>query len=133
MSSTTATENAALVRSAYEAFSRGDMAAVAATFAPDIKWHANGRSALAGTFESIDGVLAYFGQLHSETDGTFRVEIHDLLSSDGHVVVLGRGIGDRKGKHLEGNYCHVFHMRGGRVTEAWVVNEDPYAQDEFWS
>ena len=128
-----ASENAALVRRGYEAFSRGDMATLQELFAPDIKWHANGRNHLAGTFEGIDNVLANFGQLAAESGGTFRVEIHDLLASDDHVVVLASSSADRAGKHLDGNYCHVFHLSGGKVTESWVVNEDPYAIDEFWA
>jgi uncharacterized protein len=128
-----ASENAALVRRGYEAFSRADMATLQELFAPDIKWHTNGRNHLAGTFEGIDNVLANFGQLAAESGGTFRVEVHDLLASEDHVVVVARSSADRNGKHLEGNYCHVFHLGGGKVTEAWVVNEDPYALDEFWA
>jgi uncharacterized protein len=128
-----ASENAAVVRRGYEAFSRADMATLQELFAPGIRWHANGRNRLAGTFEGVDNVLANFGQLAAESGGTFRVEIHDLLASEDHVVVLARSSADREGKHFEGNYCHVFHLSGGKVTESWVVNEDAYALDEFWS
>ena len=128
-----ASDNAAAVRRGYDAFSGGDMATLGELFAPDIKWHTNGRNRLAGTFEGTDAVLANFGQLAAETGGTFRVEIHDLLATDDHVVVLARSSADRGGKHFEGNYCHVFHLSDGKVTESWVVNEDPYVIDEFWS
>ncbi len=133
MSTSTATENAALVRGAYEAFERGDMATVTAAMAPDIRWHTNGRSAVAGTFHGIDDVMASLGRLAAESGGTFAAEVHDVLASDDHVVVLGRVSADRNGRHLEDNYCHVFHVSGGLMTEVWVVNQDPYAQDEFWS
>lgn len=128
-----ASDNAAVVRRGYEAFSRGDMATLQELFAPDIKWHANGRNRMAGTFEGIADVLGNFGQLAAESGGTFRVEVHDLLASEDHVVVLARSSADRAGKHFEGNYCHVFHLSGGKVTESWVVNEDPYVLDEFWA
>ena len=127
-----AAEDAAVVRRGYDAFSRGDMGTLQELFAPDIKWHANGRNRLAGTFEGVGNVIENFGRIAAESGGTFKVEIHDLLASDDHVVVLGRFSGDRQGAHLEGNYSHVFHLSGGKVTEAWVVNEDPYATDEFW-
>ncbi len=128
-----AAENAAVVRRGYEAFQSGDLDTLRELFSPDIRWHVNGRSSIAGTFEGRDAVLANFVNVASETGGSFKVEVHDLLASDDHVVVLGRGSADRGGKHLHGNYCHVFHLSGGRVTEAWVVNEDPYTQDEFWA
>jgi ketosteroid isomerase-like protein len=109
------------------------MATLQELFAPDIKWHTNGRNRMAGTFEGIGEVLASFGRLAAESGGTFRVEIHDLLASEDHVVVLARSSADYKGKHLDGNYSHVFHLSGGKITEAWVVNEDPYAIDSFWA
>ena len=128
-----ASEDAATVRRGYEAFSRGDMGTLKELFAPDIKWHTNGRNRMAGTREGVGSVLESFGEIAAGTDGTFRVEIHDVLASDDHVVVLARSSGDRQGRHFEGNYSHVFHLSGGKVTEAWVVNEDPYATDEFWA
>src|SRR5947207_802839 len=125
-------ENAEVVRRGYEAFARGDMGRLRELFAPDIRWHVNGRNRQAGTFEGIDAVLGSFGQLAAESGGTFGVDIHDMLASEDHVVVLARLSAQRGGELLEGNYCHVFHVRGDRVTEAWIVNEDPYAGDRFW-
>jgi ketosteroid isomerase-like protein len=128
-----ASEDAAAVRRGYEAFARADMAALQELFAPDIRWHVNGRNRTAGTFEGVASVLGTFGRLAADTGGTFRVEVHDLMASDDHVVVLARASADRQGRHFEGNYAHVFHLSGGKVTEAWIVNEDPYASDEFWA
>jgi len=128
-----AAENADIVRRGYAAFQIGDLGALRDLFTSDIRWHTNGRNWVSGTREGIDATLEQFGRLAAETDGTFRVEIHDLLASDDHVVVLARSSGDRRGRHLEGNYTHVFHLSDGKVTESWVLNEDPYAQDEFFS
>jgi ketosteroid isomerase-like protein len=128
-----AAENSAAVRRGYDAFSRGDMDTLRELFTPNVKWHENGRTPTSGDFEGVDSVLANFGQLAAETGGTFRVEIHDLLASEDHVVVLGRSSADRGGRHFDGNYCHVFHFSGDKVSESWVVNQDTYALDEFFS
>lgn len=32
-----------------------------------------------------------------------------------------------------GNALHLFHVRDGKVTEAWTVHHDLYAFDDFWS
>ena len=133
MSSTTATGNADIVRRGYSAFQSGDLGALRDLFAADIRWHTNGRNLTAGTTDGVDATLERFGQLAAETDGTFRVDIHDVTASDDHVVVLARASADRGGRHLEGNYTHVFHLSDGRITESWVVNEDPYAQDDFFA
>jgi ketosteroid isomerase-like protein len=128
-----ATDNAAAVRRGYQAFQTGDVAILQQLFAPDLKWHVSGRSRMAGTFEGAEAVLRNFGELASETGGTFGVQVHDVLASDDHVVVLASFSADRAGKHVEGNYCHVCHLSAGRITESWIVDEDPYAVDEFWA
>jgi ketosteroid isomerase-like protein len=128
-----AAEDAEVVRRGYAAFSTGDLDTFRELFAPEIRWHVNGRNPQAGTSVGVDAVLGTFMRLASETSGTFRVEVHDLLATDNHVVVLARSSAERRGQRLETNYCHVFHLSGGRVTEAWIVNEDTYALDEFWT
>lgn len=128
-----ATDHAAVVRRGQEAFGRGDMATLRDLMLPDVKLHATGRHRTAGNYDGIDAVLGNFANLARETGGTFRTEVHDLLASDDHVVVLGRLSADREGRHIEGNYCQVFHFSGGRVSEMWFVDEDPYAADEFFS
>ena len=57
-----------------------------------------------------------------------------MLSTDNHVVVLAAFKGRRGEKSVgNGNYCQVFHMRGGRAVECWVTPVDPYGVDEFWA
>ena len=40
---------------------------------------------------------------------------------------------ERNGNQLEVSAIHVFHVRDGKVTEAWTHHADLYAVDEFWS
>ena len=81
-----------------------------------------------------DEVIGLFGKLFQLTDGTFRVQIHDVLASDEHVVVLGHVDAQRAGKTVQnGNYDHVCHFRDGKLAEAWVVNVDQYEADAFFA
>lgn len=129
----TAEDNAERVRSGYEAFSKGDLETVSKLFAPEIRWHIPGRSHLAGTYTGHDEVFGLFGTLVQETGGTFKVDIHDLLASDDHVVVLVRGSAERGGRNLDSNDVHVWHIEDGLAKEFWSCPVDAYAADEFWS
>jgi uncharacterized protein len=129
-----AQSNAEMIRRGYEAFSRGDMDALRnEIFTQDIVWHQGGRNQTSGDYRGGDQVIGLFGKLFQLTDGTFRVEVHDTLASDEHAVVLARVHATRGGKTLQnGDYSHVCHFRDGKLSEAWIVNVDPYEIDEFF-
>ena len=68
-----AEENTRLVQSAYEAFGRGDMAALAEVMADDIEWVNPGDrddNPNAGTFKGKEAVLGWFGGLAATRDYT---------------------------------------------------------------
>lgn len=67
------------------------------------------------------------------TGGTFKLEIHDLLANDEHGVVLVTLTGERRGKSLNANDVHVWHVRDGKFSEFWASLHDLYAFDEFWA
>jgi uncharacterized protein len=121
-------QNAALIRAGYEAFAAGDLATVSELFAENIAWHSPGRSALAGDVQGKDAVLARFGTLAELTQGTFRQEIHDIVANDEHVVVMVRSSWAQPHPY-EGPGVHVWHVSGGKATEAWVLDVDAVAAD----
>src|SRR5436853_7653418 len=97
-----AQSNAEAMRKGYAAFSRGDMDALRnELFTSDIVWHQGGRNQTSGDYRGVDAVLGLFGKLFQLTDGTFRVEVHDVLASEDHAVVLARVHGQRGGKSVE--------------------------------
>jgi ketosteroid isomerase-like protein len=125
--------NEDLLRKGYEAFTKADMPAVQALFADDIVWHVPGRSPMSGDYKGVQEVLAFLGKSMEETQGTFGLEIHDLLADEEHGVALVVARGQREGKSLEDRQVHVLHLRDGKVTEFWAHPGDQYAIDEFWS
>jgi ketosteroid isomerase-like protein len=130
-----AQSNAAALRKGYDAFSRGDMDALRNDlFAPGIVWHQGGRNQVSGDYQGVDSVLGLFEKFFQLTDGTFRVELHDVLATDEHVVALATTFGQRGGKSIQhGQYSHVCHFRDDRLSEAWIVNVDPYEADEIFA
>jgi ketosteroid isomerase-like protein len=129
----TAQDNAKLIREGYEAFGKGDIPAVVAVWAVDIAWHVPGRSPLAGDYRGADEILGFFGKIQERSEGTFRLEMHDLLASEDHVVALVNEIGHRGERSLNAPATHVWHVRDGKATEFWAMAADAYATDEFWS
>jgi ketosteroid isomerase-like protein len=126
-------ENAAVVRRGYELFNRGDMDGLAEIFADDVVWHVGGRGQLAGEKRGKEAAFAYFRQLGEGTEGTFQAELHDLVASDDHVVGLHTSTGQRKGRSLSQHEALVFHLRAGKIVEAWEHYEDSQEWDEFWA
>lgn len=125
--------NAELLRKGYEAFAKGDMDAVQELFSDDIVWHNPGDNMLSGDYRGKGEVLGFFATLMQETGGNFGQEIHDLVASDDHGIVLVRQHSQRKGKSLDQNGVHVWHMSGGKATEFWGFPWDQKEVDEFWS
>ena len=93
MASTDPPTRSALAQRVYESFQGGDMDTVRSLLASDIAWHSPGQG--AEHFQGIDAVMAEFGGLHGDTDGTFRVMVDEITEGDESVVVLARATGTR--------------------------------------
>jgi ketosteroid isomerase-like protein len=126
--------NEELVREGYAAFGRGDLDALQNRFfASDIRWHFPGRSPFAGDYTGVADVMGWLGRTFETSGGTIRIELHDVMGNDEHVVALTKVRAERAGKRLEDNTVQVFHIRDGKVSEVWTSPGDLYASDEFWS
>ena len=90
-----ADENTRLAQSAYEAFGRGDMAALAEVMADDIEWVNPGDPSddrLAGTYRGKDDVLGWFGKLAETLDfQAFERREFNRTGGQGRVPRLRRG------------------------------------------
>ena len=128
-----AAANIAHLRRGYEAFQTGNLDLLRdELFAPDIAWHNPGRNILSGDYKGVEAVIAMFVKQFEETGGTFAVELHDVLGSEDHAVALGTATAERNGKSLSEPYAHVCHFEGDKLTEAWIMQFDPYKGDELF-
>jgi ketosteroid isomerase-like protein len=122
--------NGAAVRRYCDAWRRGDLATIVDCYADDVVVHWFGRNALAGTHRGKPAVLAALGALQQRANRRL-VEIHDVLASDEHAVVLAREEFERDGRRLESRRVLVYHVRDGKLAEAWVYDDDQRAVDEM--
>jgi ketosteroid isomerase-like protein len=126
--------NEEALRQGYEAFGRGDIETVMGLFTDDIKWHAPGRNdKVSGDYYGKQEVGGFIQKLMEHTGGTFKLAVHDLLANDEHGVALVKLTGERKGKSLNTNDVHVWHVTDGKFSEFWSSLQDLYAFDEFWA
>ncbi len=125
--------NVELVRRGYEAFSSGDEEALRELLAEDAVWRLGGRNLFSNDYRGHDSILGLFKQLADFTNGTLKVELHDVLANEEHAIALARYTANRARYSLEMNACETFHLRDGRVIEFWSFPEDRYTADEFFS
>lgn len=124
--------NAELFKRGYAAFQTGDLDTVRSLFDPDIVWHIGGHNHYSGDYRGVDNVLATFIRNAQETNGTFKVELHDVLGSDAHAVALATVSAEKDGRSVKDNYTHIVHVSDGKVTESWIFQEHPDEVDKFW-
>ncbi|HZP87258.1 MAG TPA: nuclear transport factor 2 family protein [Burkholderiales bacterium] len=125
--------NIALIKSAYDAFSRGDIAAVTKTFAEDISWHVPGRGPLSRDYRGHAEVLGFFDHFMRLSNGTFQLRVDDILAAGDRVVVLCTESAQRGGRSWTSPNVHVWTIRDGKATAFWEYEGDQQSEDEFWS
>jgi ketosteroid isomerase-like protein len=130
----TRTANAETLAGAYDALASGDIAAVFAVLAEDITWHVSGRNALSADYAGHDEVLGFFQALGERSNGTFALDVHEIIGGDaGTVVVLVTERAARDEAVLEDATVHVWHFENGKATSFRCFSGDEHAQDAFWA
>jgi uncharacterized protein len=123
-----------LVRQASEAFGRGDLSVLKDQFfADDIVWHVAGTGPLAGDYEGAAEVIGQLTKISELSGGSVRPQVHDVLVSNDHTVVLVTISAERAGRQLQLNLVHVIHAENGKAAEVWTHSADPAAAAQFWS
>jgi uncharacterized protein len=124
--------NATLARQGFEAFEKGDMSWMDQHMADDLIWHVGGNSKWAGSYEGKANVLEMFGRQAQAMGQQPKVDIHDVLATDDHVVTIGTAVAiGPDGSTVEWKYAQIFHIKDGKVTEAWGMAENDAAVDPF--
>jgi hypothetical protein len=125
--------NEELVRRAFDAFAKGDVDTLRELTDQDAIWHTPGRNLLSGDYRGVDAILGFFARIAELTGGTFRAELHDVAASDEHAVAIYVSRGEREGRTLENRTVLVSHVGNGKFTETWIMSDNQYAADEFFS
>jgi len=125
-------ENVELIRRGYEAFDAGDMDTLRELFAEDAVWYVAGNGVLSGTKQGREAILAYFGELATRSDGSFKVTLQEIIGGDNHIVGLQHNHAETNGKTLDADGALTFQLRDGKITEGREFYDDTTQGDAFW-
>jgi ketosteroid isomerase-like protein len=125
--------NATLVRSAYDAIGRGDVASFADFLAEDIVWYES-TPGFEGAYHGRDEALGLLARVFEETGIEMAViSVQHVLADDDWAVIMHRSalsLGDRT--HTA-DYVDVYRVRDGRLTEHRHLAVDPRAEAAFFA
>ncbi|HEV2217540.1 MAG TPA: nuclear transport factor 2 family protein [Candidatus Dormibacteraeota bacterium] len=126
--------NIEMARKGYQAFNEQHIDEAMATIHDEIVWHAGGDGPLAGEYKGKNAVAEFFMKFGQLTEGTSEFDIHDILASEDHTVVIGTATATRHGRTHTSRFVDVVHPAAdGRAKEFWRFVEDQAADDEFLS
>jgi len=122
-------DNVALVRSAYEAFAKGDVQTVLGLLADKIEWHEAEHVTYwpGGPFVGPKAVLeGVFARIPQDFDG-FKVDVRRIVGAGDTVLVEARYRATAKAtrKPLDVQVAHVWDFRDGKVVR-WQQYTDTW-------
>lgn len=114
-----AQQNTQLVKEAYAAFGRGDVAGVLSCLSPQVDWEVAAVPGLSftGRRKGNDQVAEYFRQADEER-GIREFLPKEFIAQGNKVVVLGSGAFTVKhtGRDFDSDWVHVFTVENGHIT-----------------
>ena len=126
--------NAMRFRAFYDALSAGDAEALLNTLSPDVRFHVPGDGMLAGEYEGIQGVATLGLRAAAETNGTFKLDLLDVIANDTYAVSRHRWTAERDGRRIEMNNMNAYRFdAAGKIVERWEFIEDQRTHDDFWA
>ena len=122
-------DNVKLIQSAYEAFAKGDVAAVLALLHEKVEWNEAEHITYwpGGPFVGPQAVLqGVFARIPQDFDG-FRVDVRRIVGCGETVLVEARYRATVKatGKPLDAQVAHVWDFRDGKVVR-WQQYSDTW-------
>ena len=128
-----AEKNRKLVESAYQAFAHGDVSKAMDALSENVLWHVPGRGPLSRDYRGHDEVLGFFQHFMQLSNGTFRIQVDDVLAKGDRVIALVTESAKRKGREWSSPQVHAWTVKDGKATVFWQFQGDQYVEDEFWS
>lgn len=119
--------NAAAYRKAAEAMSAGQFEGIADSLADDIVWW------MIGVDEPLRGKAALMAMMSTASDFEIKVDLHDVVANDDHLVGLAKATVTRNGRTLTYRTAEIHHVKDGKITERWAFSDDTEAIKKFFA
>lgn len=125
--------HAVVLEQLYKDFAHQNWSAVLAVCADNVTFQVSGKSKLAGKYTKADFVQGFAAKLMELSGGTLKLEVHDILASERHSVVLLSESLMRAGEKIEYRAAHVWRMEGGKPVAWYEYPRDLYQFDKVWA
>jgi ketosteroid isomerase-like protein len=121
--------NAEKLRSAYEAYGRGDMDTASKDWTEDILWHVTGSTPIAYDRRGREEITQLLAELMVMTNGTFRITPIRFFADDDWGVAICRSTATIAGQEFDNLVVHLHKIVNGKTTESWFLDERPLEED----
>lgn len=121
--------NAQVLENIYSHFAKGDIPGLLELCAPEITFQVAGKSKLAGKYTKASVGSGFFAKIREIAGPDYKLEVHDILASDRHGVVLVSST--VKGTLLRG--AHVWRIENGKPVAWYEYTRDLYQFDAAWA
>jgi ketosteroid isomerase-like protein len=121
-----------VVRAAFAALEKRDMAAATAAFAPSLVYRLHGSHPLAGEFESKEAALGAFARLARAGGEGTALRLADAWAAGPELVVAHLVRQARAGAGpIESDVATIIRVEDGSITQ--IVSGSSRALDEYWT
>jgi hypothetical protein len=99
-----------------------------------ICWHVPGNNAIAGRYQGIDQVLAYFARRRDLAKRSLRLHPRDLLVGEGEMVAsITDGVAVLGGHEQRWSTVGLYRLGDDRIEACWLLPLDAAAFDRIWA
>jgi ketosteroid isomerase-like protein len=119
-----AEENVSVVRRAYEAYAKGDLAAAGSAYSEDTVWDVTRFRPDEGVHRGMDELARYIGSWR-DTWSAHDFALERVIDAGDRVVAVVResGVGRSSGAPVTVRYGQVITVRDGKIVETVVYSE----------
>jgi len=107
---------------------------VRAAIAENAVWRFPGKTGgLAGEHRGHEGIFTFLVRVMELTDGTFSLDLEEVVANDKYAVALSRGHGRRPdGRELDNPTCLKIRLENDKAVEIEEFVWDLYSVDKLW-
>lgn len=126
------TTNTELLKKFYDHFVKGDFKTALELCSPEVTFQIAGQSKLAGKYTAATVVEGVWQKISALSQGTFKQEIHDIMGTDLHGMILTTNRIERNGSKHEYRSVHVWRIQQGKLVAWYEYPRDLYQYDVIW-
>ena len=121
--------NAAKYREMSKATEEGNFEAYGDAISDDVEWWE------IGSDQPVRGKAALMGRMQEMmgSDTSIKVDLHDVVSNDEHMVALVTATVDKGGKTMTYKTAEIYHVKDGKITHRWAFSDDTAAIIDFFA